>query len=534
MPLHWMETAMHSDGSFSPDVRAGCSPRPSLVCATRLLAGCLAALIFLTGCRRSEPRSDKTQADRADSTAAIETPALDEPSDASSARALIREHHALLKAGTEPTAEQCKRFAEAYHLTGVELSRCGKHQEAEQYLRAALRLDPQHANATLAIGELLAARRQFKAAALAYKRAEELDSKLSSAVAARRRALLQVVLRIADQRAADCAIAGAKQVLDFVHHYLDDVGGDEARARLEQIKPLLRAEELLNSARQDIARFRKPDAYAKLREVAANWPRTFFAQEANRLLEANGQRIVLQATATGFKLPPHWRRTTTEHFEIYHEKPATPTGTMRYAEKAFDKIVADFGMDDADWKTRVTMYLFSDRESWREFLAMNSGLTHEWSGGFAVPSANEIYVYVNERKSNLYRRVLPHELTHVLHHRYVGGADQPLWLKEGLAQHQEKGCVKEARRRMADLVKAGQALPLRALFGLTAAPGDAVRLFYAQSATVVGFMIDEYGLEKLKQFMFAFKGGAEGEEAIASVYGIDLDTFEEKWRKYVR
>jgi hypothetical protein len=323
-------------------------------------------------------------------------------------------------------------------------------------------------------------------------------------------------------------------VLEFVQAFLDDVGGDEARKRLTRLEPLLKAEAALNEARDDLQHFRKDKAYKKLREVATEYPRTYFGQEANRLLEENGQKIVLDQTATGFTLPPSWRRTVTEHFEIYYEKQTGLTGSKRSAEEAYARIVSDFGMDDAQWKTRVTMYLFSDRDSWHEFLAMNGDKAIEWAGGFALPEANEIYLFVTDRKSNLYDEVLPHELTHVLHYRYVGGIAQPLWLVEGLAVSQQKGGVKDACRAIDGLVKDGEAFSLHDLFNLTYYPPYALRVFYAQSATVVGFMIDEYGVEMLKQFLFAFSSTESTEEAIQEVFGISLDTFEEKWEKYLR
>ncbi len=513
----------------------------------RVLAVFVVAFAFLGACgdsTKSDQPSDDERASRSDGVAGgasasnpAESSEATQPIEARhapDASALIRQHHELNKSGKKPTARQSRRFADAYCEVGVELARKGKREEAEPYFRAALRLCPRHARATLRLGDVFAARRQFKVAAQAYQHAEKLDPKLSAAVKKRREALLRTVLQVADQRLADCEVAGARQVLEFVQRYLEDVGGDEARVRLKKLEPLLRAEVLLGEARQEIARHPKTEGYKKLRQVATDFPRTYFAQEANRLLEANGRKIVLHDTATGYKLPLHWRRMTTEHFEIYYEKQRALTGAKRHAEEAFRKIVTDFGMDDVEWKTRITMYLFSDDEEWQAFLRMNRDKTMEWAGGFALPWANEIYVYVSDEKKYLYKRLVPHELTHVLHYRYVGGIYQPLCITEGLARFQEKGGVKEAREAIDELVKRGEAFELEELFKLSYYPPQAISLFYAQSATLVGFMIDEYGLDKFKEFMFAFASTRDAAEAIGSVYGISLDTFGKKWEKYVR
>ncbi len=514
---------------------------------SRVLAVLVVALVFLAGCgdsTKSDQPSDDERAPRPDGVAGgasaskrAQRSEATQPIEARhvpDASPLIQQHHELIRSGKKPTARQCRLFADAYYEVGVELVRKGKRAEAEPYFREALRLWPKHARATLRRGDIFAVRRQFKPAAQAYERAGKLDVALQRTVRKRRTRLVELVLAIADQRLADCEVAGARQVLEFVQRYLEDVGGDEARKRLKKLEPLLRAEVLLGEARQEIARHPKTEGYKKLRQVATDFPRTYFAQEANRLLEANGRKIVLHDTATGYKLPLHWRRTTTEHFEIYYEKQRALTGAKRHAEEAFRKIVADFGMDDIEWKTRITMYLFSDDEEWQAFLRMNRDKTMEWAGGFALPWANEIYVYVSDEKKYLYKRLVPHELTHVLHYRYVGGIYQPLCITEGLARFQEKGGVKEAREAIDELVKRGEAFELEELFKLSYYPPQAISLFYAQSATLVGFMIDEYGLDKFKEFMFAFASTRDAAETIGSVYGISLDIFGKKWEKYVR
>ena len=447
---------------------------------------------------------------------------------------LVARHQARVREGRDITPAERELYADAYYSVGARLWRQGTRAESKPYFRAVLSLRPDDARAIVRLGDLFALRRQFRPAAEAYERARTLDTGLTDAIEKRRTRLTKTALAIATQRAADSQIVAAIEALEFVEEYFDDIGGDEARKQLEQVKPLLRAEQLLAEARDAIAHYRTDEGYKQLRQIAATYPRTYFAQEANRLLEENGQKIVLCDTATGYKLPTHWRRTSTEHFEIYYERATGLTGSKRYAEEAFARIVSDFGMDDAAWTTRVTMYLFSDDESWRDFLEMNPDKTMEWSGGFALPWANEIYLYVTERRSHLYKHVLPHELTHVLHHRYVGAIEQPLWLMEGLAVSQEKGGVKQARRSIDDLVKDGAAFRLAKLFSLTYYPSETIRLFYAQSATVVGFMIDEYGLDAFKEFMFAFADTHDTAEVIESIYGISLDTFEEKWEKYVR
>ncbi len=448
---------------------------------------------------------------------------------------LIRQHRELVKGGERLSDEQRELFADAYYTVGHDLFRQRKRAESEPYFREALRLWPQHSRTIVRLGDLHALRREFKAAAQAYERAGKLDPALRATVERRRARLLDLILVIADQRIADYQIASARQVLEFVQQYLGDVGAEEAQRRLEQLEALVEAERLLAEASRDIAGRRKVQGYKKLREVAMTYPGSYFEQEANRLLEENGQKFIVRDTATGYKIPLHWGRVVSEHFEIYYEKRRWLSPTTRAMEKAFDHITGTFGMGDVQWQTRITAYMFEDREAWDEFLEANEDKRiEEWATAFAAPWGNEIYLHVEKEKDELYKHTLPHELAHVMHHRYVGGIYQPIFLQEGIAVSMEDDGASDARREIKRRVRRGTAFPLARLMGLDGYPEKDVRLFYMQSATVVGFIVDEYGLDALKEFMFAFKNTRDAAEAIDEVFGISLDTFEQKWEKYVR
>lgn len=493
-------------------------PAAIRILATLVLAGVLAA--GCGGSREPDQSAGERKAPKADT---------------AEQQALVQEHRELVKQGGTPTPEQRELYADAYYSLGARLWRQGRRDEAGRYFWEALRLRPEHARAMVRLGDLYAMKGQFKAAAQAYERAGQLDVGLRTTVGRRRVRLLNMVLVIADRRLHDYQIAGAREVLEFVQQYLADVGAEEAQRRLAEIEPLLGLERLVREAQADIAAGHTIDGYRKLREVATDHPRTYFAQEANRLLEEHGQKIVLHETATGCKLPLHWRRASTEHFEVFYEKRAALTGAKRAAEKAFAKIVSTFGMADARWQTRTTVYVFSDSEAWRDFVAANADKEiMEWARAFAAPWGNEIYMHVTEDTDELYDHILPHELAHVLHHRYVGGAHQPIFLKEGIAVSMERDGAKEARDEIRRRVKDGSAFPLAKLVSFSAYPDRDVRLFYAQSATVVGFIVDEYGLDGLKELMFAFRGTTDSVHAIEEVFGVSLDTFEKKWEKFVR
>ena len=122
-----------------------------------------------------------------------------------------------------------------------------------------------------------------------------------------------------------------------------------------------------------------------------------------------------------------------------------------------------------------------------------------------------------------------HEMTHLLMDEAVDNplAQMPAWLNEGLAMHFEKDSFRR-RTEAAQAARDGRFFPLR---NMNAVPGrpEAVRLFYAQSLSVVDFMFEVYGPERITELIRAIDRGRRAEEAIPEVFGITVDQLERAW-----
>jgi hypothetical protein len=63
-----------------------------------------------------------------------------------------------------------------------------------------------------------------------------------------------------------------------------------------------------------------------------------------------------------------------------------------------------------------------------------------------------------------------------------------------------------------------------------------VNTYYAQSMSLVGFLIEQYGSNDFAHFCRQLRDGKTLEEALLSVYPLyirNIDEFEEQWRKYL-
>lgn len=124
---------------------------------------------------------------------------------------------------------------------------------------------------------------------------------------------------------------------------------------------------------------------------------------------------------------------------------------------------------------------------------------------------------------NLLSEVLPHELTHLLFKEITAGlktdARIPLWLNEGIAVYEEKGRRYEAPVKKA--LETGQIIPVAEVIAYVSYPEDLNKraYFYAQSASLVDFLLNKYGGAKFLSFSKKLvRGGKSIDEALSSTY----------------
>ncbi len=129
---------------------------------------------------------------------------------------------------------------------------------------------------------------------------------------------------------------------------------------------------------------------------------------------------------------------------------------------------------------------------------------------------------------------IAHELTHVV----VGLATEspfsqvPAWLNEGLAMYNEM----EGELRAGNLAALHSAVRRDALISvrsLTAPTGkpEEVNLWYGEAFSVVKFLLDNYGKEKMVELLAVLKRGSTTDDALMEVYGFDQDGLDALWRE---
>jgi hypothetical protein len=132
-------------------------------------------------------------------------------------------------------------------------------------------------------------------------------------------------------------------------------------------------------------------------------------------------------------------------------------------------------------------------------------------------------------------KVIPHELTHAILHQITKPpfGEIPRWLHEGLAVRSEGGMDREERIVLEQAIEDDALISLRVLNSPFPDARERAILSYAESYSLVEFIIEEYGPEKLGELLSVFAVGAHYDDAMLQVFGADMDGIEDQWRAYI-
>ena len=157
----------------------------------------------------------------------------------------------------------------------------------------------------------------------------------------------------------------------------------------------------------------------------------------------------------------------------------------------------------------------------------------EWTGGVAFTYFGTIAIGISPGNLDWGKSALVHELTHLVVHQatFSPYAQLPIWLDEGLAMHNE-GELKPYIRASLDRAVADDLLiSVRSLCSPFSADSEKAYLSYAESYSLVEYLLDNYGDEKMLALLTIFKEGSTYDDALTAVYGFDINGLDQRWRE---
>jgi hypothetical protein len=91
----------------------------------------------------------------------------------------------------------------------------------------------------------------------------------------------------------------------------------------------------------------------------------------------------------------------------------------------------------------------------------------------------------------------------------------------------------EEQVALAEAIENDSLISLRVLNSPFPDRRDRAILSYAESNSLVEFIIEEYGTEKLGELIAVFAEGAHYDDAMEEVFGVDMDGMEDLWRAHI-
>jgi hypothetical protein len=156
-----------------------------------------------------------------------------------------------------------------------------------------------------------------------------------------------------------------------------------------------------------------------------------------------------------------------------------------------------------------------------------------WTGGQAFPDHDIVILGISQDDIEWGRDAIVHELTHVLvgHLTFSCLGGVPTWLNEGLAVYSEGGLDSASQAQLDDAIKSDELLTVRSLSaGFSEVPSKAY-LSYSQSYSIVKFLVETYGQDKMTALLTSLRDGAAVDDALMDTYGFDVEGLEDAWRE---
>ena len=201
---------------------------------------------------------------------------------------------------------------------------------------------------------------------------------------------------------------------------------------------------------------------------------------------------------------------------------------MATAQEALVRLAEDTG---AYLEEPIRVYIYANVRD----LQGSMIYPQEWTGGAAFTRHGIIAIGIAPDKLIWGKRAMTHELTHLVIHQMTFNPynDLPTWLDEGLAMYAEGMLGPEYTTFLSRAIDEGSLISVRSLSSPFSAYAEESILAYAQSYSLVEFMISNYGRDKMLGLLNTFKQGSSYDRALEKVYGFDMDGLNTLWQNYV-
>jgi hypothetical protein len=201
------------------------------------------------------------------------------------------------------------------------------------------------------------------------------------------------------------------------------------------------------------------------------------------------------------------------HFKVRAYGSQVVQDSSGLSEQSYSTVMTDTGLNSFLPRGMYEIVIYGSQDEYRKKTGQP-----DWSAGVTV--GNSIYTWY----SPVLNGILAHEMTHLIWFEYMNGrlSDQQRWINEGLAVYEESKARNRGYELFGGLLPTLRTAPipidqLENMAPNTERAYDA-SLWYAESESLVRFMIERGGRIGFGQFLAAVRQGETFDAAIYDAY----------------
>lgn len=222
-----------------------------------------------------------------------------------------------------------------------------------------------------------------------------------------------------------------------------------------------------------------------------------------------------------------WRSLTEEKISLFWYKgdQSLAHELIDAANRTLDKLGHETG---AYLEQSVEIYIYASQEDLLSALVF----PQEWTGGISFSEYGILAIALTQ-DMDWVKGTIAHELAHLVTYQmtYNPYSDIPTWLNEGLSMYAEGDLDPSFQYLLDRAISKDQLISVQTLSSNFPTDVTEVRLSYAESYSLVEFLIRNYGQEKMLTLLGTFKDGSTYDDALEEVYGLDTTGLDNLWRQ---
>ncbi|MGA2367835.1 MAG: peptidase MA family metallohydrolase [Dehalococcoidia bacterium] len=248
--------------------------------------------------------------------------------------------------------------------------------------------------------------------------------------------------------------------------------------------------------------------------------------------DSSGNKLTTPQQAVSFDDTNHkWMEVSEDNIFIHWYQ-----GNTDFANSLLKAAVTAKNMQEHDTgaviDTPVNLYIYGSQQD-----LLSSMISHEdWTGGRARFEFNIILLFISPSDLDWGEKAEAHEIGHLVTHQITSspyGTGLPPWLDEGLAMHAEGAQSDSDAALLKAAISAGSISTLQSLSSPFSADPQEAYIDYAQSQSVVEFLLNKYGNDNMNKLLVTLNNGYSMDDALTKVYGFNMDELDSAWLKHM-